>query len=83
MSKTWTVFGRANCKWCDKALELLENHREQFDYYGIDTNPILKTVLLRMGLTTVPAIFYGPFYVGGYEDLVENIEAEEDWDDRD
>lgn len=79
MSDKWIVFGRANCKWCDKAIELLESKGVDFDYYGIDTNPILKTVILGMGVKTVPAIFCNTVFVGGYEDIVKDFDLKEDY----
>lgn len=65
----YTVFGRANCKWCDKAVALLEEDGRSFNYFGIDTNPVLKNVILGMGIETVPAIFQSSIYIGGYEDM--------------
>lgn len=68
----YTVLGRPNCPFCDKALELLKD-REHV-YHNIYETPFLVTLLKSAGLTTVPQIFdQAGYLIGGYEQLKEHL----------
>lgn len=63
----YTQEGRA-CPWCDKAKALLtENHRPYHSF------PLGRDALLAMAAAnnhnTVPMIFHGEKFIGGYSEL--------------
>lgn len=65
------IIGRLTCGWCDKAKDLLRSRGLTFDSVNIESNLVAFRLLLKKcGLTTVPQIWYGDTYIGGYEDLV-------------
>lgn len=72
----FTIYVKAGCPWCDKAKVLLE------DILGIEkiswvdvTKPLEHHEVLkeRTGHKTVPAILVGEHFVGGYDNLVEEL----------
>lgn len=66
----YTVIGRENCSFCDKATDLIEASGNRYSYYGIDSDPWTKTLMLKAGYKTVPIIFDAEGKeVGGYTDL--------------
>lgn len=69
------VFTKPNCPWCDKAKVMLTSCNEQYVAFDIEAVPRLKTMLLTMGLTTVPQVFHGPRHIGGFEDLTRYMHA--------
>lgn len=71
----YTVIGRENCSFCDKATDLIEASGNRYSYYGIDSDPWTKTLMLKAGYTTVPIIFDAEGKeVGGYTDLKELLD---------
>lgn len=72
----YTVIGRENCSFCDKAADLIESTGNRYSYYGIDSDPWTKTLMLKAGYKTVPIIFDAEGKeVGGYTDLKELLDA--------
>lgn len=72
----YTVIGRKNCTFCDKASELLQQKGIQYKYYGIDTDPLIKTLILAAEYKTVPIIFDEEGKeIGGYTELKEHLNA--------
>lgn len=67
---TFVVLSSSKCKWCTKAMELLENHRLDYEVKNVSTRPWLKTLMASSGLTTVPQIFRPDGeLIGGYDAL--------------
>ena len=69
---SFTVFGRAGCGFCVRAIQLLEARGFPFKYVDIQEQGISKADLSKtVGKTveTVPQIFHGKQYVGGCTDL--------------
>lgn len=72
----YTLIGRNECIFCDKASELLQQTDIQYKYYGIDTDPLIKTLILAAGYKTVPIIFDEEGKeIGGYTQLKEKLNA--------
>jgi glutaredoxin len=68
----YTIIGRTKCTFCDKAKELLEQKGIEYKYYGIDTEPLMKTLILAAGHKTVPIVFDAEGKeIGGYTQLKE------------
>ncbi|KEI71919.1 GrxA family glutaredoxin [Endozoicomonas elysicola] len=76
----YTVFGRPGCGFCVRAKQLLEMKGLPFKYVDIYEEGISKADLSKTvgkDVETVPQIFHGQQYVGGYTDL-ESYLAEKD-----
>ncbi len=65
----FTIIKGANpCVWCDKAVALLESHSLKFkvDVFSIGK---LQGVSADLGVKSVPIIYHGVRFIGGYEEL--------------
>lgn len=71
---SYTVYGRANCVWCEKAKDLLTKENLPFVYVEL-AGPQLKTFFTdRPNLPrTVPQIYHGEKHVGGYDKLLDYL----------
>ncbi|MFT6300543.1 MAG: glutaredoxin 1 [Saprospiraceae bacterium] len=77
MSK-FTIFGHQACGFCRQAKSVLESKHIEFNYIdiheeGISSADLAKTV--GQPVTTVPQIFDGKIYVGGYQELMKYLET--------
>lgn len=80
----YTVMSRANCQWCELALEVLHETGERPIVHYVDKDHSIRTLMLMAGLKTVPQVFSPEgYHIGGYEDLVEYLleKQEDDSDD--
>ena len=66
----YTIYGKEKCPFCFRAKELLKN--EEVTYIDIkELNPgEIETLKQTYNVTTVPVIFKGVRFIGGYDDLV-------------
>jgi glutaredoxin 1 len=74
----YTVFGHQQCGFCRRAKQLLEEKQLPFRYIDIHEEGISKADLSKTvghEVTTVPQIFHGQSYVGGFEALEKHIAA--------
>jgi glutaredoxin len=62
----WVVLGKPECPWCDKVKQLLHEHHIEFTYMDVTQSPDLWNFLINCGVTTVPQVFQGDFWLGGY-----------------
>lgn len=79
------VFGRENCRYCNKAKYLLREKQLGFSYLDVTAN---EKFFLQMNswvteatgapARTVPQIFIDGGYIGGYDDLVEHFKQQEE-----
>lgn len=70
----YTIIGRADCTFCDKAIAAIEEAGHRYAYYSIDNYQWTKTLLLKAGLKTVPQIFENNgTLIGGYTELQEHL----------
>lgn len=70
-----TIYGHARCGWCTKAKGLAEQYGLKYVWKDTDdfkTLNDLKTIL--PSVRTVPQIWWDERHIGGYEDLVQEIE---------
>lgn len=68
----FTVFGHQACGFCRRAKQLLEERSQPFLYVDIHEKNISKADLSKTvgtEVATVPQIFHGQEYVGGFEAL--------------
>jgi glutaredoxin 3 len=65
-----TMYSTTTCPYCEQAQALLSSKGKQVNKILIDQLPHeLETMIARTGRRTVPQIFIGDTYVGGFTDL--------------
>lgn len=65
----FTVYGRPNCIFCDKAKALLDKKGAEYAYIDIYQDVAAKAFVLGEGHTQVPQIYIKDVSVGGFTDL--------------
>ena len=65
----YVIYGKQNCSYCVLAKQLLDEHHLKFDYIGVDQDEDNRQWLLDQGFQTVPQIWHGNKYIGGYVEL--------------
>ncbi len=70
--KRVTIYTTSYCAWSVRAKELLRHKRVYFDEIDVTGDFEVREKLIAMtgGARTVPQVFVGEAYVGGYRDLV-------------
>ncbi|HWG29490.1 MAG TPA: glutaredoxin 3 [Steroidobacteraceae bacterium] len=60
------------CPYCERARQLLQQKRVDFEEIDVDARPEARTEMVaRSGRRTVPQIFIGDRHIGGSDDLFE------------
>ncbi|AMO56434.1 glutaredoxin [Endozoicomonas montiporae] len=75
----FTVFGRPGCGFCVRAKQVLEDRQLPFLYVDIHAEGISKDDLEKTvgkPVETVPQIFHGQRYIGGYTELEAYLKDE-------
>ncbi|AMB48269.1 glutaredoxin domain-containing protein [Methylobacterium sp. AMS5] len=69
--QTIRIYGRKNCIWCSRAVQLAEARKLTFAYSDVNESPAARDELIaRMGqFDTLPQIFVGETHVGGFTQL--------------
>lgn len=70
------IYGRNNCNYCVKAKDLCRQYDLGYTYFPIDKNDeyFLQFMELFPNAKTVPQIMWDGKYIGGYNELVSEIE---------
>ena len=67
-----TIYTKDECAYCVRAKELLEEHKVEYEELKIGTDVTKYQLLQKVPhAQTVPQIFFGEKYIGGYEQLRE------------
>ncbi len=77
--KRITIFGRSGCGFCQRAKEVCEQKELPFKYIDIHEAGISKADLEKTvgkEVHTVPQIFCGQDYIGGYVELEAFLKKE-------
>lgn len=69
LNNMWWIISKPDCSWCDKAKGLILERGEGYTEYDYTDHPMLVKLMKRAGLDTVPQLWCGTQYVGGYEDM--------------
>ena len=71
-----TIYGKTNCSFCTKAKELVESRRYKYEYKDVQNTDLLNELKERapVEVKTVPQIFIGSTYIGGYNQLTTYLE---------
>ncbi|MDX2464804.1 MAG: glutaredoxin domain-containing protein [Porticoccus sp.] len=78
--KRFTIFGHDACGFCRQAKAVLESKNLEFRYVNIHEEGISPADLAETvgrPVNTVPQIFHGKDYVGGYQELMQYLEQED------
>jgi len=78
--KRFTIFGREGCGFCRQAKAVMETKGLDFRYVDIHEEGISQADLAKTvgkPVRTVPQIFHGEEYVGGYQELMKFLEEEQ------
>ena len=71
---SYVVYGRSNCEFCEKALDLLDQNGLAYKYIPLDVQKEkLKWFKEVMGFTSVPQVFLYDTHIGGYNELREHL----------
>jgi len=75
--KRFTIFGHQACGFCRQAKAVMESKGLDFRYVDIHEEGISQADLAETvgrPVTTVPQIFNGEEYVGGYQELMQYLQ---------
>lgn len=76
------IYGKTDCVWCDRAKELCNQYGIEYEYKSIQVKEFLEELKeLVPDVKTVPQIFWHDKHLGGYEQLVEEIENTRNYGD--
>lgn len=67
-----TIYTKAYCPYCVRALSVLNNKGVSYQEVRIDEQPELRPEMIERagGRTTVPQIFIGQRHIGGCDDML-------------
>jgi len=71
-----TIFGRAGCGFCTRAVQLCQDKAFDFKYVDIHEEGITKADLEKSvgkPVQTVPQIFIGQVHIGGYTEFSKKV----------
>jgi len=69
------IYSQSGCSFCTKAFELLELSGTKVKSIDIRLVDGALAMMRNNGFKTVPQIYHGTHHVGGYENLVQYLEA--------
>lgn len=73
------IYGKSTCPWCDRAREVCEQYSLEYQYKSLDDrfDGEINKAEFRQRLPeakTLPQIFWHGNHIGGYNDLISEIE---------
>lgn len=68
------IITRADCPWCERTKEALNNRGEPYEAFLYTEHPMLIKLIDKAGLKTVPQIWHDKKYVGGCAELYKYLE---------
>jgi glutaredoxin 3 len=70
-----TIYGHSRCGWCIRAKRLAERYSLRYEWKDTDDDKNLNDMKVKLpSVKTVPQIWWDDRYIGGYEDLVKEVE---------
>ena len=77
----YIIFTQDDCQWCHKAIDLCKEYNLDYEEYNVTNDPVKKAYLKSENFKTVPQIFLGPMYIGGYEQFAKFLyHDQKNWD---
>ena len=69
------IYGKDRCGWCDKAKELCEDYRLDYEYRNVGHEHYLTELKEKVpDVKTVPQIYWRGKYIGGYYEFASEIQ---------
>lgn len=65
----FTVIGRPDCIWCERAKQLLDEKKKEYRYVDLHENIWVAAIMMKGGYKKVPLIIYQTEVIGGYTEL--------------
>lgn len=82
MAKKVTIYTWTVCPYCDRAKTLLTNKGVAFEEVNLDgRDDELDALRKKTGFRTIPQIFIGEEFIGGFQDL-SALEAADQLDEK-
>lgn len=78
MTNNYTIYGRDDCEFCVKAVNLCVRNGASFSFVNMTRNEMTKEVLselLQVSVRTVPQVLLESRYIGGCDDLEKHFQA--------
>lgn len=70
-----TIYGKDSCYWCQEAKDVAETHGLEYEYKNTTYENFRAEMFEKVpDAKTVPQIFWDGRYIGGYSELVSEIE---------
>lgn len=75
IESSFTIYTQAGktCPWCEKAAEVLDTYGLAYMIRPLSKSKLLE-VARRANMTTVPIIYHGVKKIGGFEELVQFLD---------
>lgn len=71
------IYSTPNCSFCTRAKKLAEQRGLQYKVIDLTQDESAKAWFKSQGFKTVPQIYAGAEYIGGYSELVSYVKTEE------
>lgn len=69
------IFGGPDCIWCKRAVNLATERELEFEYFDVSEAQHKETLRkLKPDVKTIPQIWWGDRYIGGFESFASEIE---------
>lgn len=70
-----TIYGKDSCYWCQEAKDVAETRGLEYEYKNTTYENFRAEMFEKVpDAKTVPQIFWDGRYIGGYSELVSEIE---------
>jgi len=68
------IITREDCLWCDRAKEALNNRGEPYEAFLYTEHAMVRKLMIKSGIKTVPQIWYDDQYIGGCTELFSYLD---------
>lgn len=70
-----TIYGKSGCGYCTKAKDIALQYNLKYEYLDVGITDNMFDLKLKLpDVTSVPQIWWDNRHIGGYRDLVAEIE---------
>ena len=75
--KKITIYTTPFCPFCVRAKQFFQQNEMKFEEIDVERNPELRRKIssANNGFRTVPMIFVGDIFIGGYDDLEQSVRS--------
>lgn len=71
----YKVYSQDRCSYCELAKITLMERNIEFEEINLNENAEAKAFIKGSGYKTVPQIWFGELYIGGYTELKKHISS--------